>query len=133
MTDFHTMRLPVERHRLAPDGADARLLISTDGGGLAHFEIGPAEVSNAVVHASVTEIWYFLAGRGQMWRSSEAGESIEPVEAGSCLSIPPRTRFQFRSFGYVPLAMLVSTMPRWPGREEGSFTEGPWQPTLPRG
>ncbi len=42
-------------------------------GSLAHFQLGPAEISKAISHATVQEIGYILGGAGQMWRRQEAG------------------------------------------------------------
>ena len=53
---------------VAPDGSDVRVLLSLGGGSMAHFELAPGRVSAAVVHRTVEEIWYVLAGRGEMWR-----------------------------------------------------------------
>ncbi|HEY2051743.1 MAG TPA: hypothetical protein VGH03_20565, partial [Caulobacteraceae bacterium] len=65
---FATARLPASPSAIAPDGADVRVLLGLAGGSFAHFELAPGKVSNAVTHRTVEEIWYFLAGRGEMWR-----------------------------------------------------------------
>ena len=69
---------------------------------MAHFELPPGHTSIPVTHKTVEEIWFFLSGRGQMWRKVEAQEEIVDVEAGVCLTIPLGTHFQFRSFGDEP-------------------------------
>ena len=51
----------------------------------------------AVAHRTVEEIWFFLAGRGQMWRRQDDHEEIVTVEPGVCLTIPLGTHFQFRA------------------------------------
>ena len=68
MSDFETKHLPMAPDAVAPDGSDVRILLGLKGGGMAHFELGPGEVSTAVTHRTVEEIWYFVSGRGQMWR-----------------------------------------------------------------
>lgn len=93
---------------------------------MAHFELGPGRTSYATAHRTVEEIWFFLTGRGQMWRSSDAGEEIVDVGPGVCLTIPVGTKFQFRSFGFEPLAAIGVTMPPWPGDGEAYAVEGPW-------
>ena len=125
-----TKRLPAQRTDVAPDGSDVRVLLGVAGGGMAHFELGPAETSIAVVHRTIDEVWYFLRGRGEMWR--ENGGRAETVEVGpdTCITIPVGTRFQFRSFGFEPLAAVGATMPPWPGEGEAVRTEGPWTPTV---
>ena len=65
---------------------------------MAHFQLAPGEVSTAVSHRTVEEIWFVLDGRGEMWRQQDDHEEIVGLEAGVCLTIPLGTRFQFRSF-----------------------------------
>jgi len=131
MLKFETKRLPVERDAVAPDGSDVRILLGLRGGGMAQFELPPGQTSTAVTHKTVEELWFFLSGRGQMWRRMEVHEEVVAVEAGVCLTIPLGTHFQFRSFGYEPLAAIGATMPPWPGEGEAKLVEGKWTPTLP--
>jgi mannose-6-phosphate isomerase-like protein (cupin superfamily) len=99
---------------------------------MAHFELAPGQTSRAVTHRTVEEIWFFLAGRGEMWRRQDGQpETIVPVESGVCLTIPLRTHFQFRSLGTEPLAALGVTMPPWPGEGEAVIVQGRWEPTVP--
>src|SRR5689334_1265939 len=88
MTDFGTKRLPVGRDAVAPDGSDVRILLGLQGGGMAHFELAPGHTSTAVTHRTVEEIWFFLSGRGEMWRKQGGREETVPVEAGVCLTVP---------------------------------------------
>ena len=74
--------------------------------------------------------WYFLSGRGEMWRRSAAQESVVAVEAGVALTIPLGTAFQFRATGEAPLTFLAITMPPWPGAEEAARVEGRWPATV---
>ena len=131
MTDFGTKRLPKGRDAVAPDGSDVRILLELTGGGMAHFQLPPGQSSTAVTHRTVEEIWFFLSGRGEMWRKQEEREELVPVEAGICLTIPLGTHFQFRSFGPEPLAALGITLPPWPGKDEAIVVQGKWEPTVP--
>jgi mannose-6-phosphate isomerase-like protein (cupin superfamily) len=97
---------------------------------MAHFELRPRQTSIAVTHKTVEEIWFFLSGRGQMWRKTGTHEEIVTVEAGVCLTIPLGTHFQFRAFGPEPLAAIGVTMPPWPGEGEATVVEGKWKPML---
>jgi mannose-6-phosphate isomerase-like protein (cupin superfamily) len=126
------MRLPVDRTDVAPDGSDVRVLLGLAGGGMAHFQLAPGETSSAVTHRTVEEIWYFLSGRGEMWRSQDGHDEIIEVSLGICLTIPLGTRFQFRAVGDEPLAAVGVTMPPWPGEGEAIPVEGAWRPTVPR-
>jgi mannose-6-phosphate isomerase-like protein (cupin superfamily) len=132
MSEFMTKRLPVKCDVIAPDGSDVRILLGLERGGMAHFELGPGQTSAAVAHHSVEEIWYFLSGRGEMWRKLGDQQEVVPVDPGVCITIPVGTHFQFRSFGYEPLAALGVTMPPWPGEGEAYFVEGRWEPTVRR-
>jgi mannose-6-phosphate isomerase-like protein (cupin superfamily) len=98
---------------------------------MAHFELPPGQTSSAVTHRTVEEIWFFLSGRGEMWRRRGAQEEIVRVEAGICLTIPLGTHFQFRSFGDQVLTAIGVTMPPWPGKDEAVLVQGKWEPTLP--
>jgi mannose-6-phosphate isomerase-like protein (cupin superfamily) len=133
MDEFQTMRVPVARTEVAPDGSDVRLLLGLGGGVMAHFELPPGETSIPVTHRTVEEIWLFLSGRGEMWRRQGDREEVVAVEPGVCLTIPLGTHFQFRSFGYEALAAVAVTMPPWPGEGEATIVEGKWQATVPRG
>ncbi len=128
MQRFETKRLPERPDVTAPDGSDVRVLLGLKGGTAAHFELAPGLTSQAVAHRTVEEIWYFVSGRGEMWRSQGGVEETVAVGPGVCLTIPLGTRFQFRSFGPEPLAAVGVTMPPWPGAGEAVAVEGRWAP-----
>lgn len=128
MTEFATKRLPMDRDAMAPDGTDVRRLLRLMGGGMAHFELGPGSVSRAVAHRTVEEIWFFLSGRGEMWRRQGDREEVVPVDPGVCLTIPLGTHFQLRSIGGDPLAAVGVTMPPWPADDEAYEVPGKWNP-----
>ena len=130
MQPFETMVLPAQPDVTAPDGSRVRVLLSLRGGSMAHFELPPGEVSAAVEHRSVGEIWYVLSGRGEMWRGQDGREEITAIGAGMCLTIPLGTRFQFRTFGSEPLTAVAVTMPPWPGPDEAVRCEGLWPATV---
>lgn len=130
MSDFSTKRLPVKPDAVAPDGSDVRILLRLSAGGIAHFELAPGETSVAVAHRTVEEIWFFLNGRAEMWRKLKDREEVVSVDPGVSITIPVGTHFQFRSFGYEPLAAIGVTMPPWPGEGEAYEVEGKWTPTV---
>src|ERR1035437_8232369 len=113
MKTFSTMTLPPVRDVLAPDGSEVRVLLSLNGGSMAHFLLPAGQVSRAVRHKTVEEIWYVMSGLGEMWRSSGDDDGTSPLSLGTCLTIPVGTPFQFRSFGTEPLAAIAITMPPW--------------------
>lgn len=130
MREFATLRLGAKPDVIAPDGTLVRLLSALAGGSLAHFELPAGAVSHAVTHRTVEEIWYFLSGRGEMWRRLGPRESLVEVEAGVSLTIPLGTAFQFRATGQAPLTFLAITMPPWPGAHEADRVEGRWTATV---
>ena len=127
---FAIKELPNAPAAIAPDGSAVRILLGLEAGGMAHFELPPGQVSKAVEHKTVSEIWYFVAGLGQMWREQGGVASIDEVSVGTCLTIPLGTRFQFRAAGDEPLAAVGVTMPPWPGEGEAVAVDGPWAPTV---
>jgi mannose-6-phosphate isomerase-like protein (cupin superfamily) len=124
-------RLPSQPDAIAPDGSAVRVLLSLAGGSMAVFELAPGETSAAVRHRTVEELWYFLGGRGEMWRRGADGrEAVDAVEAGVSLDIPLGVTFQFRALGEEPLRAVGVTMPPWPGEGEAVVVPGRWAPTM---
>jgi len=123
---FETVELPEEPTATAPDGSDVRVLAAVARGSMAHFELAPGTASTAVRHRSVDELWYFLGGRGEMWRRQGERAEVVDVEAGVSISLPAGTAFQFRATGDEPLAAVGVTMPPWPGPDEAVPVDGPW-------
>lgn len=128
MADFATKALPAAYDVLAPDGSEVRVLLALAGGSMAHFLLPAGRTSRAVRHRTVEEIWYVLAGGGEMWRARDGREDVVPLVPGTCLTIPVGTAFQFRA-GAAALAAVAVTMPPWPGAEEAEFCDGVWEAT----
>jgi mannose-6-phosphate isomerase-like protein (cupin superfamily) len=125
-----TKQLNIEPDVTAPDGADVRVLCQTARGSMAHFTLAPGGISRAVAHHTIDEVWYFLSGRGRMWRRLGPAEEIVEVGPGLSLSIPVGTHFQFRTDGDAPLAAVAVAMPPWPDMEEAYPVDGPWAATV---
>jgi mannose-6-phosphate isomerase-like protein (cupin superfamily) len=98
---------------------------------MAHFELPPGKTSKATANINFDEIWYFLTGRGEMWQKQDGKVDTVPVDPGVCLTIPAGTHFQFRSFGYCPLAAIGVTMPPWTEKSEWEYVKGKWESDLP--
>jgi mannose-6-phosphate isomerase-like protein (cupin superfamily) len=130
MTGFATRQLPDAYDVLAPDGSQVRILLALAGGSMAHFCLPAGQVSRAVQHVTVEEIWYVLGGRGEFWRARDGHESTVPIAPGTCLTIPLGTKFQFRAAADGPLTAVAITMPPWPGPQEAVFVAGAWTATL---
>jgi len=132
MIGLSTKRLPARPDAVASDGSHVRVLLELRGGSLAHFELPPRQTSIAVAHRTVEEIWFFVSGRGEMWRKLYDQEEVVPVDPGVCVTIPAGTHFQFRSLGDDPLGVIGVTMPPWPGETEAYEVAGNWTPTVRR-
>lgn len=130
MSTFQTQRLPDDPDVMAPDGAAVRILLGLERGGMAHFSLPPGATSLAVTHRTVEEIWYFVEGRGEMWREQAGRAEVTPVEPGVCITIPLGTAFQFRASDDGWLAAVAITMPPWPGMDEACVVDGAWEPTV---
>ncbi len=133
--DFETRFLGEAPDALAPDGSEVRfgpVLVPTSrhpGASVAHFRLESGRVTRAVVHRTVAETWYILAGEGEMWRRQGAREEVTPLAPGTFLTLPVGTAFQFRATGSSPLEAVALTLPAWPGEDEAASVDGPWAPT----
>lgn len=126
---FATRALASHPDVIAPDGSAVRLLLSLTGGSMAHFELAADATAHAVRHRTVEEIWFVVAGRGQMWRKQGEREAIVELTPGVCVTIPVGTAFQFRAAPDVHIAAIAITMPPWSGADEAVMVVGPWEPT----
>ncbi len=111
----------------APDGSTVRVLLTLPGmGSMARFELRPGQVAAAVRHRTVSELWFVVEGRGQMWREQGGRSSVVELRPGLCLSLPVGTAFQFRAEDGHALSVIATTMPPWPGDGEAVPAVGPW-------
>ncbi|MBV9445029.1 MAG: hypothetical protein JO345_03925 [Streptosporangiaceae bacterium] len=124
--EFTTVHAGEATEVTAPDGSAVRpLCVLPDAASFAEFELAAGQVSRAVSHASVQEIWYIVAGSGQMWRGQAGRAEITSLDVGVCLTIPLGTAFQFRA-GQDGLRAVAATIPPWPGDGEARPEQGPW-------
>ena len=127
-----TKRLPLVKDAVAPDGSEVRVLLTLRNlGSTAHFTLRPRQVSKAVQHKTVHEIWYVLRGRGRIWRAFRGRAEVARLVPGTCITLPLGTRFQFRTTGARSLEVLGVTMPPWPNTaDEARVVPGKWRPTV---
>ena len=111
---------------LAPDGSQIRFLPQVPGGSMVHCTLPPGAVSLAVTHRTVDELWYVLAGAGELWRRRGADETVAALLPHTAHSIPLGTHFQFRNPGAEPLTFVIVTMPPWPGMDEAVRVADRW-------
>lgn len=95
-----------------------------------HGTVPAGQINRAVVHATVSELWYILEGRGEIWRRDHEQERVTMLVPGVSIDIPVGTAFQYRSVGTDPLRFICVTMPRWPGEQESTYVEGTWTPSI---
>jgi mannose-6-phosphate isomerase-like protein (cupin superfamily) len=117
--------LPATPDVVAPDGSDIGLLAVGTRGSMVRATLPSDAVTRAVRHRTVEELWYVEGGSGQIW----IGGEVVLLRRGVSVVIPTGTPFQFRS-GYAGLGVVTTTMPPWPGDEEGEPAAGPWTPTV---
>jgi mannose-6-phosphate isomerase-like protein (cupin superfamily) len=106
---------------VAPDGSDIYLRVrDATRASLVEAVLPPGMVSRAVRHRTVEEIWYFLAGAGQVWICSPDGktERTQRVMPGSTVTICTGWAFQFSADAGTALRFLCFTSPPWPGEDE---------------
>ena len=127
---FETRLIAEAPDATAPDGSEVRLLGASTRGSMAAFRLASGAVSKAVAHHTVEEIWYFIAGRGRMWRRLGEAEEVTEVGLGVSVTIPTGAHFQFRCDGGEPLEAVAVTMPPWPGADEAYPVAGKWEPTV---
>lgn len=113
---------------LAPDGSEIRVLGAITGGSMAHGTLPPSGVSMAVRHLTVEEMWFVLGGKAEVWRSNDHVDETVEVCAGSWLTIPLGTSFQFRTLGEEPFRFIMCTLPPWPGEGEAVRVADHWPP-----
>ena len=123
---WQTARVGAACDALAPDGSEIRLLVHVPRGSMVHCTLVPGQVTTAVRHRTVEEVWLCIAGRGEVWRRSGDAEETVDVEPGVALTIPLGTSFQFRATGTEPLEVVITTMPPWPGADEAVAVDGRW-------
>lgn len=127
MRRFESNQVARDYDVLAPDGSEIRLLHSLDGASVVHCRLPVGAVTIPVRHRTVEEVWYFLAGAGQVWRKQGQREQVLDVAPGLSLTIPLGTDFQFRNTGDVPLEFIIATTPPWPGEDEAVVVDaGRW-------
>ena len=81
-SEFSAKQLPVKYDIIAPDGSEIRLLALGSHGSMCHCSLPIGCSSKAVVHQTVEELWYFVRGKGQVWRKLRGREVVVDVEPG---------------------------------------------------
>jgi len=122
--------LPEYPEAKSPAGAEIRFLVDGKTGNMIHSTVPPYQVNKATVHATVSEFWYVLEGRGEIWRDDGAENCVTVLVPGTAIDIPVGTAFQYRNVSDVDLKFICIAMPPWPGDSEAIYVEGIWQSTI---
>jgi mannose-6-phosphate isomerase-like protein (cupin superfamily) len=121
---FQSRSVGKEYDLLAPDGSEIRELVKVERGSMVHCRLLAGQVAQAVRHQTVEELWYCLAGAGEVWRRDGGQEEVTRLEPGVSVSIPCGTAFQIRAT--TTLELVIATMPPWPGPREAVALAGKW-------
>lgn len=122
--------LPTTPDAKSPAGADIRFIMDGTTGNMIHSTVPPGQINRATVHKSISEFWYILEGKGEIWRKDKVEERITSLVKGVSIDIPVGTAFQYRNVGRTPLKFICISMPPWPGDDEATHLDGAWEPTI---
>ena len=125
-----TTMLPEHPEGKSPAGADIRFLMANEAGTMIHSTVPAQQINRATVHATVSEFWFVLEGRGEIWRDDGDESCVTELVPGTSVDLPVGTAFQYRNAGDADLRFICVTMPPWPGASEATFVEGAWSPTI---
>ena len=75
--------------------------------------------------AGISEFFYILDGRGELWRATESGDDVTELVPGRCVAMPPGTPYQYRT-GAQSLSFLAITAPRWEPKRWSCAGRGRW-------
>lgn len=123
---FVTMHISPLSDVHAPDGSEIRILTRHQRASSAHGTLPVGVVSRAICHRTVDEIWYVLSGRAEIWRKLGDYEEVIAADAGTSITIPVGTHFQFRTVGTEPFCFIMFTTPPWSGDDEAVHVVGLW-------
>ncbi len=79
------------------NGSEIRNLLQFPSGSIIHCTLPPGVTSKAVKHITTMEVWYVIAGRGEIWRKLGNDELVEQLTPGTSINLPAGTHFQFRN------------------------------------
>jgi mannose-6-phosphate isomerase-like protein (cupin superfamily) len=138
---WRTRDLPRIPDDVSPSGAsEIRELPAFPAGQFAHAHAPPGETAVAATLSKITEVYYVLQGRGELWRSRGEAEEVVELRPGRCATIPPGVAFQYRTTGDA-LDFIVAAAPRWQrefwseadralwpgGTSPGPASDPPWE------
>ena len=113
MNAWRTAWLPREATNRSPGGAsEIRQVIQLPQGQVTHAVCAAGNVAEAAVLPERYEMFYVLAGAGELWRRAPHGEEIVSLRPGRTVEIPMGTEFQYRALD-ADVMFLVIVTPMW--------------------
>ena len=86
-----TTILPEHPDAKSPAGADIRFVMACDAGNMIHSTVPHQQVNRATMHATVSELWFVLEGRGEIWRDDGDESCVTALVPGTSVDIPVGT------------------------------------------
>jgi mannose-6-phosphate isomerase-like protein (cupin superfamily) len=123
-----TRVLPESRSYPALSGADIRLLIQLPQGELTHASCRSGLVSKSSMLVDHYEMFYVIAGTGELWRKCPEYEGVVALRPGRWAAMPAGTHFQYRALQETTLVFLVAVLPRFDEAAVRDGDHGPWDP-----
>jgi len=114
---------------ISPGGAsEIRELIQRPQGELTHATCPSGRISHPAALDGLYEMFFVLAGKGQVWRSGGGYEGVTRLHPGRWVAMPPGTAFQYRAEADADLVFLVMVVPGGRRSDTGHSTTaaGPW-------
>ena len=118
-TEFTIADLSHTTSFLSDDGSEIRPMPSINGVESVHCLLPKNGVIQASRHRTVSQIWYVLAGTGDLWLKSASGkETLHSLKSGIAMTVPLGYAFQFRNTGEQNLEIFIVNATKWSGAGE---------------
>src|SRR5260370_9829103 len=122
-----TTFLPEKPDAKSPAGAYIRFLMDGPTGSMIHSTVPPRQTNRATVHATVSEFWFVLEGRGEIWRDDSVDSAVTQITPGTSIDIPFGTAFQYPNVSDHDLKFICLTMPPCPGHSDAKSRDRQWE------
>lgn len=107
-----------EPDEVAPDGSLIFWLCRNAQASTCLCVLMPGKVSAPVRHHRASELWYIVAGHGELYRSQSNEARPLALRAGVSVTIATGEVFQFRAAPDAALTIHITTTPPWEGDSE---------------
>lgn len=118
-TTFTTANLATTTSFLSDDGSEIRPMPSIQGVESVHCRLPKGGAIQASEHRTVSQIWYVISGKGELWLKSHAKkETVLPLQPGVAVTVPLGYGFQFHNTGEQDLDIFIVNTTKWSGAGE---------------